>query len=98
MKSCDGTEIISNNESTKPNSQGGRHLGQYNPTIQLALTLYDEKCGQRFTFADNNMAEMADKKREGKVKRERSKGKEEKRKRKRSENDEIELAKHYETL
>ena len=70
-------------------------MANNNPTIQLALTLYDELFGQRYTFVDHN---MADKKRERKRKGEKSKGKEEKRKRKRSESDEIELAKHYETL
>lgn len=39
MKSCDGTEVISNNKSSKTKTQGGRHLGQYSPTIQLAPTL-----------------------------------------------------------
>lgn len=94
MKSCDGTKVISNNKSSKTKTQGGRHLGQYNPTIQLAPTLYDELFGQRYLF-DNN---MADKTGHRKSKGERSKGKEEKRKRKRSEKNEIELAKHYETL
>lgn len=65
------------------------------PTIQLALKVYDELFGQRYTFVDNN---MSDKRRERKAKGEKSKTKEEKRKRKRSENDDIELAKHYETL
>lgn len=51
--------------------------------------------GQRYAFIDNN---MSDKRRKCKTKGEKNKTKEEKRKRKRSENDEIELAKHYETL
>lgn len=100
MKCCDGTEVISNNESSKTKTQGSRHLGQIQPTIQLALTLYDELYlfGQRYIFEQQhqNMADKTDKRR--KSKGERSKGKEEKRKRKHSENDDIELAKHYETL
>ena len=67
-----------------------------NPTIQLELTVYEELFGQRYAFVDNN--NMSDRRRERKAKGEKSKTKEEKRKRKRSEKDEIELAKHYETL
>ena len=61
----------------------------------MALTVCDELVGQRYTFVDNN---MSDKRRERKTKSEKIKTKEEKRKRKRSESDDIELAKHYETL
>ena len=100
MKCCDGTEVISNNESSKTKTQGSRHLGQYNPQFNWRLHFTAScNCSVSGISLNNNINNMADKTdSERKSKGERSKGKEEKRKRKHSENDDIELAKHYETL
>lgn len=74
-------------------------MANNNPTIPLALTFYNKLFGQRYALVDINMSDkLSDKRRKRKTKGEKNRTKEEKRKRKRSENDDIELAKHYETL
>lgn len=63
------------------------------------LSFYANSFGQRSSLRVSTLciANMADKSRT-KLKRERNKEKQEGRKRKRSENDDVEIAKHYETL
>lgn len=96
MEGRDATEVVSDKQSSRNNSQGGRHLDFRYPTMLFAginVLRYESAV----YICNNNMADRSSDK---KTDRKRGKGerKEERKKRKHSENEEIELAKHYETL